>query len=244
MPRFVRGITLTPEERARTGIVPGSSNGNGVTRSHECTVNLPDGRTCSVSYTRISPMSHKFFFHAPVLQRIWIDPRLDGSIAAIEAKAQDIATDAFGNAQTEEQKEMRRRTQPSHARAEDRGPRPVMSAKNADRYAGKYAVCLKLSEGGLLRIGPLIDSPRELPAEVGLLRYRELLDAGQRLAIGICDRSRRRWIEPRFLVTRFPEPAVSPAHVKPKPVRRQRTPATQKRGQARRPASPEEPVNG
>src|SRR5437016_4752453 len=155
MPRFIRGITLTQEERRRTGVVPGNSNG--VVREHTCTVKMPDGSDCTVSYTRVNPRSHKFLFHAPILQQIWIDPRLDGSAETIEAKAQEVAGEAFRKAQTDEQKEMRRRTAPSAAETTDRSARPSMAAKNADRYAGKYTVCLKFSEGSLLRIGPLID---------------------------------------------------------------------------------------
>src|ERR1051325_7786304 len=107
--RFIRGITLTDAERQKTGISP--SGGNGMIREHACSVTMPDGRSCSVSYTRVNPRSHKFLFQSPILQQIWIDPRLDNTAEAIEAKAQEVAAEAFRRAQAQEQKDRRSRTQ-------------------------------------------------------------------------------------------------------------------------------------
>lgn len=191
------------------------------------------------SVTPASILAHtsSFFTHLSC-SRSWIDPRLDGSVEAIEAKAQDAAAEAFRRAQAQEQKDRRSRTKPSNIDLADRPAQTSMSAKNADRYAGKYAVCLRLSEGGLLRIGALIDRPEELPAEMAQLRYKELLEAGQQLAIGICDRTLRRWVEPVFLAQRFSRPkSEQPASPRKAPARRQRKAVSEKLSPARKPTA-------
>src|SRR5688572_29039931 len=84
MPRFAFGVTLTAVERALVG--PGSGTRANLVRLYTCQVNLPDQTQCQVTYTRYNARSHKFDFHSPLHQRLWIDALLDGSVAAVEHK--------------------------------------------------------------------------------------------------------------------------------------------------------------
>lgn len=216
--RFARGITLSPAERLHAGLVPRGPNGSAA-QTHLCQVTMPDGTACQVSYTRLNARSHKFAFLQPVLQHLWIDPLLDGSITAIETKAQELTVEAFRLAQLAEQKEMK--TGSRSPRADNQAAAcPFMKAKTAREYAGQYAVCIEFGESHLMRIGRPTNHPEDLAAEIEQPGYRELLIPGQRLVIGICNRSARRWVIPRFLAERFPEPAELPPSKITTPTRR------------------------
>ena len=199
--RFAFGVTLSPAERALFTGGPGSRSS--LVRSHTYVVTLPDRTTCQVSYTRYNHRSHRFDFGSPVHQRIWIDPYLDGSVAAVEAKAQEVAAQAFAQAQEVEQKQMRRKSVPAGSKKPDRKDPLCLSCKIADQFAGKYAACLKSAHGTYMRIGDAYDAPESVAQELqsGKHDHYALAD-GQEIVIGICNRSLRRWEEPRLLINR------------------------------------------
>jgi hypothetical protein len=179
-------------------------------RAHTCTVTLPDQSTCQVHYTRYNARSHKFDFGSPIHQRLWIDPFMDGTARAVEEKAQEIAAEAFRMAQAAEVKEMQRKTLPAGAQKPDRKDPQTLSCKAADECAGKYAVCLRLLSGTLMRLGDLHELPEQAVEEIASDRHdpRTMMQ-GQAMVIGICNRAHRRWQEPRFLIDRpclLPDP--------------------------------------
>ena len=209
MPRFAFGVTLTPAERALFCGAGGSRSS--FVRSHTCVVTLPDGTACSVSYMRYNPRSHRFDFGAPLDERIWIDPHLDGSVAAVEQKAQEIAPQAFAQAQEAEQKAMRRKTLPQGSPRPDRKDPAVLPCKAADPLAGKYAVCIRFANGTLTAIGEAHETPDEPVEEIGNGHHENdhPLSPEQEVVVGIFNRALRRWQEPRFLAVR-PRPLRKP----------------------------------
>ena len=54
MVRTVKGVTLTPEERRQAGY------GREKASAHSCSVALPNGVSCEVSYARTSARAHSF----------------------------------------------------------------------------------------------------------------------------------------------------------------------------------------
>ena len=215
MPRYVRGVTLSPQERALLG--PANGGKSTVVSSHRCTVTLPDDRLCEVSYQRINPRSHKFDFLAPVHQRLWVDPHLDGTVAAIEHEAQSITSWAFQLAQEAEQKEMKRKTASSTERSVCIPHEERLPTKVAVACAGKYAVCLKFGSGNLLRIGAPYSSPEDAILEVEQGKHQTVvLQPSQEIVLGICNRPARQWQEPRFLVKRL---SIKPTDGDPAPIK-------------------------
>ncbi len=231
MPRFAFGVTLTPVERALVG--PGSGARTNTVRLHTCQVNLPDHTQCQVTYTRYNARSHKFDFHSPLHQRIWIDPHLDGSVGAVELKAQEISGEAFAKAQAAEVKQMQRKTLSQGLPKPDRKDPSCLSCKVADQCAGKYAACIRFATGTMTRIGELHEAPDDAAREIESGRHTHYrLTDGQAIVIGICNRGQRKWQEPRFLIERpqvSPEPVtqepaetISPTTDRPKPSRSRR----------------------
>ena len=201
MTRFAFGVTLSPAERALFGGAPGSRSS--FVRSHTCVVALPDETTCQVSYTRYNHRSHRFDFGSPLDQRIWIDPYLDGSVAAVEHKAQEIAAEAFAQAQEAERKQMGRKTRPTGTPKPDPKNAGYLSVKEADRCGGRYAACLKLTSGTLQRLGELHEEPSGAVQEIRSGKHDQCkIFVAQQIVIGICNRGLRHWQEPRFLAER------------------------------------------
>ncbi len=209
MARYATGVTLKssdPASVSQTGapIVPEQSSTKTIS-SHACEVTLPNGATCSVDYRRYQAKSHAFTFHAPIGQRLLVSGTLRGS-AAIEHKAQELASEAFRKAQESEQQEMRRKTpgakQPG-ARPDDG---PEMEAATAERLAGRYAACFRTETGRLIRLGPAYLRPEAAVQEIQDGTYQNIrLINGQALVVGICNRVQRRWVEPQFLSAQAPE---------------------------------------
>lgn len=175
MSRFVKWITLTPEERRQvqpahlayqSGQESGQEGGSGASRlplvkQHACSVTLPDGSCCRVGYTRQSPRAHRFDFDPPLRQTLYAMTALDNSVAGIEAKAQALAKAAFRMAQQEESKTMQRATPPpGYRKATLSSEASRISAKTAQGLAGRYAVCLRFVSGRLLCLGAAYEGPR------------------------------------------------------------------------------------
>lgn len=222
--KFVKWVTLTPEEREAVG---GGVRQNGsrvascpAVKEHMFTVSLPNGMECNVNYTRYGTKAHRFQFGAPVCQRILHSDTLAGGVHGIEEKGRELAPEAFRLAQQADQKEMRRKTPPLGTSLKSLGV-PQLSQKSADSYAGLYAVCIRHASGTLFPLGTLYEDPEKAGKELESGVYREVILQGeQRIVIGICCRYARRWIEPRLIAL----PAKPPETKEPekKPARRTR----------------------
>ena len=205
MPRHVKGVTLTPEERVQ--VVREKIT------SHTCTVVLPNDLTCSVTYTRHATRYHCFEFGPPLKDRRWISERLIDS-AEIEAKAQSLSIVVFESAQQREQQDKRR--QPPSGRSS--GKAPEISASLAAQLGGTYAVCVQCHSGSMIRIGVPHEKPAQAQQEMKDGAYRAVsLHNGKRLVVGICNRVLQRWEEPIFLATLRQEPPPTDAGNTPEP---------------------------
>jgi hypothetical protein len=214
MSKHPKGLTLSEEERAL--VHPGASSSDGSSPHNAWSlafdVLLPNGKTCPVAYNRYSVSSHKFDFGEPVRQCLWSNVRLDGSSAAVEAKAQELLAEALQKAQAEEQKGMRQKTSPSSRRVGKPDTGPDMDARSAERFAGKYACCFRFASGRLIRIGPVYDTPDRAAAEIRSGKHSHVrLTDGQEIVVGICNRPAQRWQEPEFL----PDPVRLQAQLPP-----------------------------
>lgn len=180
-------------------------------RSHECRVEMPDGRICRADYARFGPRCHRFAYGAPVCRQIWISCTFPNTPDAIEQKARELAPQAFREAQQRESKDMARKTRPAgHPEV-----KPEIGAKTAARLAGQYAACVRLTGGRLLPVGTAYSDPDKAAAEIASGRFAHIcLEGGQRLAVGICCRFALRWEEPEFLA-RFLGPQETMARQAP-----------------------------
>ncbi len=222
--KFVKWVTLTPEEREAVG---GGVRQNGSSlaslpaiREHTFTVTLPNGADCTVNYTRYGARSHKFQFASPVCQRFWHSDTLAGGINGIEEKGRELVPQAFRLAQLAEQKEMKRKTPPQGVDLKTMGVLQL-SQKSAASYAGLYTVCIRHASGTLFPLGTLYEDPEKAGKELESGAHRKVALFGeQRIVIGICCRYARRWREASLIAL----PAKSPETEEPKkkPPRRTR----------------------
>ncbi len=197
---YPRYTTYTPEELERTlaryrhigaregadATVP-SSGRTRLIKSHECCVTYPDGTSGTCRYTRGGPTWHVFeFTHdeanqlkqlvygRPIsLPRRNVTERMTNTLAAIEAKATEMAHVAYADAVCRERDERFKRATPpsghnryvpqSQSTKQSSGetataPLPQMSVKRAKELAGKYALCLRLGDGERSRFLPSLNS--------------------------------------------------------------------------------------
>jgi hypothetical protein len=195
MARFPKGLTLTPEERAQAA--PTASD---ATKSHTCTVTLPNGAACKVTYTRYNRQSHQFEFGTPLSTRLWANEPITGGIPEIEAQVAALSDQAFQKAQEAEQKAARRKPGAAGRTPYKPDNGPQMDAKVADRFAGQYAPCVKNRSGRLIRIGSVYDRPEGAARELRDGRHSNIrLVNGQQFVVGICNRAMLRWEDPTFL---------------------------------------------
>lgn len=193
MVRTVKGVTLTPEERRQAGYCQER------TSAHTCTVALPSGVSCEVSYSRTSARVHAFAFGTPLCRTQYAYEALTGGIAGVEAKAAELGAALFQQAQQHEQKAMRQKAPSSRTiRARDDGPQ--ISARLAEQLAGLYAPCVRCASGTLIRVGRTYGSPDGAIREIRDGRHSAIrLVNGQRLVVGICNRAAQQWEEPHYL---------------------------------------------
>jgi len=193
MVRTVKGVTLTPEERRQAGY---EKEG---TSAHTCSVALPNGASCEVSYTRTSARVHAFAFGGPLCRTQYAYEPLRGGVPGIEAKAAELAESLFQQAQKQEQAAMRQKAPGARAtRHGDGGPQ--ISAHHAEQLAGLYAPCVKCASGTLIRVGGTYGAPDGALKEIEGGRHDAIrLVNGQRLVVGICSRAAQQWEEPAFL---------------------------------------------
>jgi hypothetical protein len=216
--RFVKGITLTPEERQQAGYAGGHRNA--LLHTHTAEITLPDGRSCNVDYRRHGPGWHEFTFGLPLARRSYSSNRLESSPECILATAIELGAAAFRAAQCAEQQGMQRKSRPKGWTDPLPAEAPRLKAPHAAELAGLYAVCVRLASGALFPCG---SAHPEVTAAVqnltdGRYAHPGLLN-GQRLVIGICCRFARRWYEAEFvpLPHTTPEPDPPEPSVVPQP---------------------------
>jgi hypothetical protein len=193
MVRTVKSITLTPEERRQAGY------DREKTSSHACSVMLPNGASCEVSYTRTSARLHAFAFGDPLSRTRYAYEEIPGGTAGIEGKAKELAEALCQEAQQQEQKAKRQKAPSSRAAQKGDGG-PQISARLAEQLAGRYAACVRCAGGTLIRVGGTYDVPDGALREIEAGRHSAIrLINGQRLTVGICSRAAQRWEEPTFL---------------------------------------------
>ncbi|MCW3053476.1 MAG: hypothetical protein JWN14_2646 [Chthonomonadales bacterium] len=211
MVRTVKGVTLTPEERRQAGYDKEK------TQAHTCSVMLPNGVSCEMSYTRTSTRIHNFAFGIPLKRTQTVYEAIPGGTAGIEAKAASLGDALFKQAQHQEQQAMRQKT-PASRKVRHRDDGPQMSALNAERLAGLYAPCVKNKSGTLIRVGGTYSAPEGALKELQGGRHSAIrLVNGQQFVVGICNRAAQQWEEPTFLnlPQREQPTSTSISHVSP-----------------------------
>ncbi|MCX6378495.1 MAG: hypothetical protein NT023_03325 [Armatimonadetes bacterium] len=227
--KFVKWVTLTPEEREAVGGGVKQSGSRIISfpalKEHTFTVVLTNGAECAVNYIRYGTKSHRYQFGSPVCQRIWHSEPLAGGVNGIEEKGRELAPQAFRLAQQAEQKEMRRKTPPTGTNLKSQGV-PQLNPKSADSQAGLYSVCLRHSSGMLVPLGTCYEEPEKASHDLQSGAHRQVTLYGeQRIVVGICCRYTRQWKEPSLIAlpVKPPEPEEPEKPVN-KPTRRTRKP--------------------
>lgn len=207
MVRTVKGITLTPEERRKAGYEKETI------KTHTCSVTLPNGVSCAVTYTRWSTSSHGFAFEQPLNRTQYVNSPIANGIPGIEAKAATLVETLFQQAQQQEQKSMQQKSAGrATTRRHDDGPQ--MSAINAERLAGLYAPCVKCRSGTLIRVGGTYGTPEGAHREIETGRHSKIrLLNEQQLVVGICNRAAQCWQVPTFLTTPQSNENAAPAGI-------------------------------
>jgi|GEM_PF-2555979 hypothetical protein len=152
----------------------------------------PDGNEGSCQYTRYGPAWHLFEYAHPAgpLPRQYSTERIANEAEAVEAKGKELAPKAFSEAiELERRDRFARATWPYGQK-----PDPslyVLSPKDAKALGGKYALCLPLPSGKLVRSSAVfatLDEANHAFSEVG----------DRRLIVACCCRLNRRWERPRL----------------------------------------------
>lgn len=163
---------------AKNGSASRGGRGSRLIKSHECSVSFPDGTMGLCKYTRGGPAWHVFAFEQAGIDYKALLPfpsawrsvrlptrncteRMDNTIAAIEAKAVELANVAFAEAVARESRDrFKRAVSPTHYNRygvdnpATRTPSAQMSVKRAKEMAGKYALCLRIGSGDSFRFIP------------------------------------------------------------------------------------------
>lgn len=165
----IPGVTKVPGE-------PSAPSKRGrLLKEHACPVPYPDGKEGQCSYERKGPAFHRFEFRfegAALSERLWWTWPLENTREAIEAKAREMAPEAYGAVITRERKEYFMRASESAARL----ARPElfrMSAARAKEFSGKYALCRQVSRT-LLAVSPSLRRWR-MPTPPGGSRAMSIL---------------------------------------------------------------------
>ena len=202
----IYGITLTSEERRMAGYdrtpgtrqttvsAPAAPAPSNDIAFHACPVTLPDGTSGQAHYMRYGSSSHAFQFQAPLNERLYEQGEFKGGTEAIEARAQELVSKAWRQAQQGEQKAMRLPSAPSHL-LHTLDKEPQLRPGTAKKFAGLYAVCLRFASGTLSPLSLAFEQPSE-----ALHNLRRMQAGDSRtLVVGICCRWARRWQPARFV---------------------------------------------
>lgn len=153
-------------------------------------VPLLDGSEGTFQYERLGPACHRFDYrhgNGSLLSRQYVTKPLRNSVADIEAKARDLAPAAFMEAMEHERKNwFARVTEPTDGSRRKDTSRYCLDAAKAKEYGGKYALCLPLGNGRLLRISPVTEKFEEI---AGMWRTR----TNSQFVAACCNRLDRRW---------------------------------------------------
>lgn len=213
-----RAGELEDEIRARggnpdacSGLLASPRNGSRLRKAHSCAVRFPDGSEGRCRYERGGPAWHLFHFELgtftegefkpdrePHLPRQGWSKTLGNDLAAIEAKARELAQAAFADAIERERREFFMRA--SEGRGRTKNPALYsMTARNAKRLAGRYALCRPIGKT-LIAHAPLFATLAEANAA-----WMERFNPALVVACG--NRLDRCWQQPRFNPLRASSPA-------------------------------------
>lgn len=177
-------------------ILVGAARGKGrLLKVHSCAVQYVDGTDGVCHYERQGPAWHLFQFERcsalgkdSLPRQYWSKP-LGNDVASIEAKAKELARDAFDEAIRREQREHFMRASEGAGRRKH----PAlfsMTADKAKRMAGRYALCRPLGQT-LVPVGETFPSLQD--ANAAWLAKEDL-----GLVVGCCSRLDRCWQRPRY----------------------------------------------
>lgn len=203
----LRALDRTTHETPPGGVplraaATGTSSGRRIlVKSHSCPVCFPDRIPGRCRYTRGGPAFHVFLFEhggegtgfpAAALPAVyWTRALPVNDRAAIEAKARELADEAYRRAADRERRDYFARASENSGRRK-RPDRYRMTAKRAKEIGGKYALCFRTGTGdGLIPIAPSRETLEEANAA-----WREKRDP--RTVVGCCNRLDRCWGLPRF----------------------------------------------
>ena len=203
----------------------GSGGGGGgrskLLKIHRCPASFPDGFTGSCTYTRGGPTWHIFQFiyggeGTELIVPTFLPPihwtqTMGNDIPGIEAKAKDLAEEAYLKAALREQTEYFARASEGSGRRKH----PLqyrMTAGRAKEMGGKYALCVRVGGDSSDALVPICPAHEHLvKANADWLERRD-----PKTVVACCNRLDRKWQLPRFnpLYAEFdPRPKAEP--VKP-----------------------------
>jgi len=161
-------------------------------KAPSCPAAFPDGSRGECRYTRYGPRWHRFDYarpDGPLPHRYCSEP-LANDAASIEAKAAELAVLSFREAIETERKDRFARATPQYGTKPDPSLY-VASPAEAKKLGGRYALCLALPSGRLIRSSAVFATLEEANAAYGEVGDRRLL---------VCcfHRLNRRWERPKY----------------------------------------------
>lgn len=201
MTTYPQGLTLQRETLpgvagAVTPPPPAASSKPRLLKEHACTVALPDGTEGACRYERLGPACHRFDYRygdGSFLSRQYVTKPLgNAAIADVEAKARELAAAAFDEAMEHERKDyFARVTEPTDGSRKKNPSLYCLDAEKAKEHGGKYALCMPLGNGRLLRVSSVVTTFSEIA-----VKWRNRTNAA--FVVGCCNRLDRRWEMPRL----------------------------------------------
>ena len=193
-PTGISGVTV---DQLR---MSGGAVGGRLIKSHSCCVTFPDGVNGTCRYTRCGPNWHQFHYQHEGRKGIAPTPssslpmhhftsRMENTVEAIAAKAQELAEEVYRSAIHAEWKDYFRRALPPNHRSVD-SVACQMTTKRAKEISGKYALCLRLGA----KLVPSSEPFETIEEANAAWKVR----SDPRFLVACACRWSRRWELPRF----------------------------------------------
>jgi hypothetical protein len=164
-------------------------------KQHRFAVSYPDGTEGTCAYERLGPAWH-LFCHAygdgSPFPRQYVARPLGNRPEDVEAKGRELAVTAFCEAVERERRDRFARVTPPTDGS--RKPDPALSRlspADVKRHGGRYALCLPMPSGRLVR-----SSTTFMTLAEANFAWEEVGD--RRLVVACCSRLDRCWIAPKY----------------------------------------------
>jgi hypothetical protein len=164
-------------------------------KAHRFGVSYPDGTEGTCAYERFGPAYHLFchsYGDGSPLPRQYHTRQLGNRPEDVEAKGRELAAAAFSEAVERERKDrFARVTPPTDGSRKPDTSLFRLSPADAKRHGGRYALCLPMPSGRLVRSSATFATLAEANHA-----WEEVGD--RRLVVACCSRLDRRWLAPKY----------------------------------------------